>query len=73
MAVVFVELGQEVHLVGGSLNGAIHEGVAKDMWKDCCAAQWSATDPPGEYQQQYTGNYSCQNRGRRRLENYGRT
>jgi fumarate hydratase subunit alpha len=26
-AVVFVELGQEVHLVGGSLNEAIHEGV----------------------------------------------
>jgi fumarate hydratase subunit alpha len=26
-AVVFVELGQEVHLVGGSLNGAIEEGV----------------------------------------------
>ncbi len=25
--VVFVELGQEVHLVGGSLNEAIHEGV----------------------------------------------
>jgi fumarate hydratase subunit alpha len=26
-AVVFVELGQEVHLVGGNLNEAIHEGV----------------------------------------------
>ena len=26
-AIVFVELGQEVHLVGGSLNEAIHEGV----------------------------------------------
>ncbi len=26
-AVVFVELGQEVHLVGGDLNQAIHEGV----------------------------------------------
>jgi fumarate hydratase subunit alpha len=26
-AVVFVELGQEVHLVGGDLNEAIHEGV----------------------------------------------
>ena len=29
MAVVFVELGQDVHLVGGSLNDAIHEGVAQ--------------------------------------------
>jgi fumarate hydratase subunit alpha len=26
-AVVFVEVGQDVHLVGGSLNEAIHEGV----------------------------------------------
>ncbi|MDD3192385.1 MAG: fumarate hydratase [Oscillospiraceae bacterium] len=29
MAVVFVELGQEVHLVGGSLSDAINEGVAQ--------------------------------------------
>lgn len=29
MAVIFVELGQEVHLVGGSLNDAINEGVAQ--------------------------------------------
>ena len=27
MAVVFVKLGQEVHIVGGSFNGAINEGV----------------------------------------------
>jgi fumarate hydratase subunit alpha len=27
MAVVFLELGQEVHLVGGSLNDAVNEGV----------------------------------------------
>jgi fumarate hydratase subunit alpha len=26
-AVVFIELGQEIHLVGGNLNEAIHEGV----------------------------------------------
>ena len=29
IAVVFVELGQDVHLVGGDLNGAISEGVRK--------------------------------------------
>lgn len=29
MAVVFVELGQEVHIMGGSLNAALHRGVAK--------------------------------------------
>ncbi len=29
MAVVFVELGQDVHLVGGNLNDAIHKGVAQ--------------------------------------------
>ncbi len=29
MAVVFAELGQEVHIVGGSLSDAIHEGVRR--------------------------------------------
>lgn len=29
MAVVFVEIGQEVHFVGGSLEEAIHEGVRR--------------------------------------------
>ena len=29
MAVIFVELGQEVHIVGGGLNEAINAGVAK--------------------------------------------
>lgn len=27
MAVIFIEIGQEVHIVGGSLQDAIHEGV----------------------------------------------
>ena len=27
MAVVFLEIGQEVHITGGSLNDAIHLGV----------------------------------------------
>ena len=27
LAVIFVELGQEVHVTGGDFNGAIHEGV----------------------------------------------
>lgn len=29
MAVVFVEIGQEVHFIGGSLEDAIHEGVRR--------------------------------------------
>ncbi len=29
MAVVFLEIGQDVHLVGGSLEAAVNEGVAK--------------------------------------------
>lgn len=29
MAVVFMEIGQEVHITGGSLEAAIHEGVRK--------------------------------------------
>ena len=27
MAVLFIEVGQDVHIVGGSMNEAIHEGV----------------------------------------------
>jgi fumarate hydratase subunit alpha len=33
LAVVFVELGQEVHIVGGDFNAAIHEGV-RQGYKD---------------------------------------
>jgi fumarate hydratase subunit alpha len=33
LAVVFVELGQEVHIVGGDFNEAIHEGV-RQGYKD---------------------------------------
>lgn len=34
-AVVFVELGQEVHLVGGDLNQAVHEGVRRGYDEGC--------------------------------------
>jgi len=33
LAVVFVEIGQDVHVVGGDLNEAIHEGV-RQGYKD---------------------------------------
>ena len=33
VAVVFVELGQDVHLVGGDLNRAIDEGVRQGYWE----------------------------------------
>ena len=29
MAVVFLEIGQEVHITGGSLNDAVNEGVRR--------------------------------------------
>lgn len=34
MAVVFAEIGQEVHFEGGLLDDAIHEGCAADIKKD---------------------------------------
>ncbi len=42
LAVIFVELGQDAHIVGGDLNAAIHEGVRRgyvDGWlrKSCVA------------------------------------
>lgn len=36
MAVVFIELGQDVHLVGGSLKAAINEGVRRGYEKGLC-------------------------------------
>lgn len=39
MAVIFMEIGQEVHFEGGSLEEAIHEGCAGDMWTVTCANQ----------------------------------
>ncbi|SBV92216.1 putative fumarate hydratase subunit alpha [uncultured Eubacteriales bacterium] len=35
MAVVFAELGQEVHLTGGTLEAAVNEGVAKGYTEGC--------------------------------------
>jgi len=35
MVVVFIEMGQDVHIVGGALNEAIHEGV-RQGYKDGC-------------------------------------
>ena len=38
MAVIFVELGQEVHITGGSLAAAIHAGVARGYSEGCLRA-----------------------------------
>lgn len=35
MAVVFLELGQEVHIIGGSLSDAIHQGVHNGYLNGC--------------------------------------
>ena len=37
LAVVFVELGQDIHIVGGELHAAIEEGVRRPTMKDICA------------------------------------
>ena len=36
LAVVFVEMGQNVHVVGGDLNEAIHEGVRQGYKEGYC-------------------------------------
>ena len=43
MAVVFMEIGQDVHLVGGSIDEAINEGVARAYLKGCLRK--SVADP----------------------------
>ena len=34
MVVVFLQVGQDVHIIGGSLNEAINEGVRRGYKKD---------------------------------------
>lgn len=34
MAVVFIEIGQDVHIVGENIEDAINQGVEKDTWMD---------------------------------------
>lgn len=43
MVIVFMELGQDVHFVGGSVNEAIHEGVRQGYRDGCFRA--STLDP----------------------------
>lgn len=43
MAVVFVEIGQDVHITGGLLSDAINAGIARAMKKDIFASRLSAT------------------------------
>lgn len=40
MAVVFIKVGQDVHITGGSLTGAVNEGVKGDMRKDISVSPW---------------------------------
>ena len=43
MAVVFAEVGQEVHFTGGDFEAAVQEACAGAIRKGCCAALWWAT------------------------------
>ena len=47
LAVVFLEVGQDVHLVGGELEEAVHEGVRRG-YMDGYLRKSSVTDPFGE-------------------------
>ncbi len=40
MAVIFLEIGQEVHFDGGDLEAAVNEGVRRYAVKDICANRW---------------------------------
>ena len=39
MAVVFAEIGQEVHFTGGAFEEAVNEGVRRGYTEGCCAVQ----------------------------------
>lgn len=47
MAVVFAELGQDVHITGGLLSDAVNEGWPGAMWRAACASRWWRTPCAG--------------------------
>ena len=47
MACVFLEVGQEVHFVGGNLYDAVHEVCERATGKGICARAWWLTPSAG--------------------------
>jgi len=48
LAVVFLEIGQDVHLMGGDVKEAVHEGSVRVMGRATCAVLLSSFHP-GQY------------------------
>ena len=40
MAVIFLDIGQEVHFFGGDLEAAVHEGCVRDMKRGISENPW---------------------------------
>ena len=53
MAVVFAQLGQEVHITGGLLEDAVNEGWPGAMRWAASAARWWETPCGGEHRGQH--------------------
>lgn len=73
MACVFLEIGQDVHFVGGDLTDAINEGVRRGYDKGYLRK--SVVKRPGtprKHRRQYTGYDLHRNRSRRSGKDYSR-
>ena len=70
LAVVFVEMGQDVHITGGELHAAIEEGVRQAY--DEGYLRKSVCDPlhPGQYHRQSARDHSCGYCCRQSFENH---
>ena len=72
MACVFLEIGQDVHFVGGDLTDAINEGVRRGYdkgYKKICSKR---PGTPRKHRRQYTGYDLHRNRSRRSGKDYSR-
>jgi len=45
-AVIFLEVGQDAHVIDGDLNEAVSGGVVRATPRDTCASQWSTSPFP---------------------------
>ena len=63
LCVVFLEVGQDVHLVGGDLEEAVNEGVRTGYTEVTCASRpWPTRRGPQEHRRQHAGDAPYQDR-----------
>lgn len=72
LAVVFCEIGQDVHIQGGALEDAINQGVAKGYTEGYLRSSGcKRSSGPDQYKKQHPCNHSLYHCSRRFPQDYG--